>query len=91
MGDTMTADEARFAHCVVGDLHVSVRYLGATAMDPDEVLSRFAWRVESINPDLPGTFTNSELHAESEIELSAEDGLRMAAHVLVEAGPTLNT
>lgn len=82
----MTADEARFARCVVGDLRVSVRKLGATALGPDEVVSRFAWRVESTNPDLPGTFTNSELHAASEIELTAQDGLRMAAHVLVEAG-----
>ncbi|PZF86057.1 hypothetical protein [Jiangella anatolica] len=82
----MTADEARYADCMVGELHVSVLHLGVNALGSDEVLSRFAWRVESTNPDLPGTFTNSHLHAASEIELSAQDGLRLAAHVLIEAG-----
>ena len=87
----MTADDARYADCMVGELHVSVLHLGATALGPDEVLSRFAWRVESTNPDLPGTFTNSHLHATSEIELSTHDGLRMAAHVLIEAGEDYRT
>ncbi|SEE48900.1 hypothetical protein [Jiangella alba] len=82
----MAAEEPQEVHSVVGALHLSVSYIASAPLGPGELISRFSWRVASADPHLPGTLFDDHLHEVADRELSARDGLRALAGLLVEAG-----